>query len=116
MELYISERTREGRELVKFCDKLKVADGVTKDDIMNAGFTNFSEPYLYFCKKISQHNSLIEVTLNIDIDKESLQILNIMVLCEDYLQPIPVNKFNYDRAIEAFNMLRNKGILEITNN
>ena len=113
MNLAISEFGPYGKRLIDLCNSIKLREGITKDEILNAGFTNHHKPNLYYCTRVNKSKSPIEITFNITIDAEELFIKNIMVLDEDMLQPINVSKFEYDRCVEIINMFINKKVLEM---
>lgn len=112
MDVYCIDHSELDRNFEKLCNSVKLRDGITKQDLLDAGFTNYCNPSLYFTRKISESKSPLEITFNISIDAETLEIRNFSVLNEDFLQPCPLNKFNYDRIVEFFNGLIKKKVFE----
>jgi len=111
MNLAISEFGTHGKRLIDLCNSIKLREGITKDEIMSAGFSNHYKPNLYYCTRVNKSDSPIGVTFNITIDAEGLFIKDIMVLDEGILQPMNVSKFEYDRCVEIINMFINKKVL-----
>ncbi|MGM1044724.1 MAG: hypothetical protein ACQEXX_01120 [Bacillota bacterium] len=62
--------------------KIKIAVGVTAKQLMDYGFTNNDKPNLYYVRQVGDMT-----TLNITVNKETLQGLKIDVLDESFLQP-----------------------------
>jgi len=111
MDLAISEFGPHGKRLIDLCNSIDLREGITKDEIMSAGFSNHYKPNLYYCTRVNESNSPIGVTFNITIDAEGLFIKDIMVLDEGILQPMNLNKFEYDRCVEVINKFINKKVL-----
>lgn len=111
MNLAISEFSPHGKRLIDLCKSIDLRDGITKDELMSAGFSNHYKPNLYYSTRVNKSNSPIGITFNITIDAEGLFIKDIMVLDEGILQPINISKFEYDRCVEIINMFVNKKVL-----
>src|SRR5574344_58306 len=96
------ELTSEG-----FTNRIKVVEGVTAEQLLDYGFTNYHEPYLYYCKMVGN-----DISFNLSIDKQTLEIINIDVLDEDFLQPddyqmILMKNPKYKMAREVFDKVDN---------
>lgn len=65
-----------------FNKNIKIETNQTVKSLLEYGFTNHNEPILYFCRNLGN-----DISFNLSIDKESLEIKNIDVLDEDFLQP-----------------------------
>ena len=113
MNLVISEFSPHGKRLIDLCNSINLRDGIAKDEIMSAGFSNHYKPNLYYCTRVNKSNSPIGATFNITIDAKELFIKDIMVLDEETLQPINISKFEYVRCVEIINMFINKKVLEM---
>lgn len=78
----------------------KLNDNLSKEELMNLGFTNRNKPFLYYCENLYSKSYFDTITLNITIDLDNKEF-NIIVLDEAYLQPyLP---FYNDRSIYFYN-------------
>ena len=107
------ELTRKG-----FTNRIKLAEGMTAERLLQYGFSNHHAPTLYFCKTVGP-----EISFNLIIDKKSLYIKNIDVLDEDFLQPYdyqamlmsdqthPMARKVFDEVDKVLSKLQKDGIL-----
>ena len=61
-------------------------DNLSKEELMNLGFTNRNKPFLYYHKALYTKSYFDTVTLNITINLDTNEF-NIIVLDEAYFQP-----------------------------
>lgn len=71
------ELTKKG-----FTNRIKLKENVTVNKLLEYGFTNSNKATLYFMRMVGN-----DVSFNISIDKNTLEISRIDVLDEDWLQP-----------------------------
>ncbi|MBT2759997.1 hypothetical protein [Paenibacillus sp. ISL-20] len=99
--------------------KIRIAAGITAEQIVDYGFTNHHKANLYYVRQVGDMT-----TLNIKVNMETLQGLMIDVLDELFLQPYdyqyllaenPSNTFarNVSNNIEQIlNEMQDEGIIE----
>ena len=77
-------------------EKLKLGN-IDETKLREAGFTDYYEPYWYYCERLYE-----EVTFNLTIPKNNLDKWYIDVLDELFLQPYPFKsiKTEYARRVE----------------
>ena len=80
-----------------FTNKIKINEGVTVDQLIQYGFTNNHKPSLYYSSMVGK-----DVSFNLSIDKETLEITSIDVLDEDFGQPYDYQMILLDRIDNAY--------------
>ncbi|WP_142384715.1 hypothetical protein [Bacillus sp. M6-12] len=65
-----------------FNKHIKISGNQTAESLLKYGFTNHHEPTLYYCRSVGN-----DISFNLSVDKETLEITNIDILDEDFLQP-----------------------------
>ena len=98
-----------GKKFFELCDKIRLAEGVTAEYLLEHGFTNHHEPTLYYCRGIMKKN--YHVSLNISIDKKTLEIKSIDLLNDEFLQPHVCNQMDYEQSKGYINKLVKDGVL-----
>lgn len=83
MDIYCLQGQRE-KEFIALADRLKTNPKKSSYDFLNNGFTNYYEPQLYFCKRLKGR---YPVSLNISIDKQTMEISSIEILDDEFGQP-----------------------------
>ena len=119
MKSYEITKPKKGELTSKgFTKRISIKDGVTADDLLGYGFTNYNDPSLYFMKQLDRM-----ITLNVTVDKETIAITDISVLDEYYGQPYDYQYFLrkdkehkgareiFDKVDEEFTKLQNDGII-----
>lgn len=101
-----------------FTNKIKINEGVTVDQLIQYGFTNNHKPSLYYSSMIEE-----DVSFNLSVDKETLEITSIDVLDEDFGQPYDYQmilmdgidnsyaKRVFDKVNDIFNQMKVAGII-----
>lgn len=101
-----------------FTNKIKIADGMTKEKLLEYGFTNYNKPVLYYCRIVGHG-----ISFNLMVDIETLEIKNIDVLDEDFCQPYDYQSMLmrdinfrpaqqvFDRVDKELKKLQNDGII-----
>lgn len=87
-----------------FTNQIKIAEDQTKDSLLNYGFSNYHKPTLYYCKMVGS-----DVSLNISLDINTLEIKQIDVLDEDFGQP-------YDYQAIILKGKANESVIKIYHN
>lgn len=102
-----------------FSNRIKLSSDITVKNLLDYGFSNHHDTTLYFCRML-----IDEISFNISIDKNSLKIISIDVLDEDFLQPYDYqriimgdasNKYArivFDKVDNILNKLQKDGIVE----
>jgi|GEM_PF-5299779 len=119
-ELYkIKPPTKEELTSKGFTNRIKINPNQTVESLMKYGFSNHHEPTLYFCRIL-----IDEISFGISIDKKSLEVTNIDVLDEDFLQPYDYQsilmkdanhkyaRMVFDKVDVVLNKLQNDGVIE----
>src|SRR5690606_14613038 len=65
-----------------FTKHIKLNSDITAEQLKAYGFTDYSEPTLYYCRSLGN-----DITFNFSVGKETLEITRIDVLDENFLQP-----------------------------
>jgi len=111
--------TKEELTSKGFTNRIKINPNQTVESLSKYGFSNHHEPTLYFCKML-----IDEISFSISIDKKSLEITNIDVLDENFLQPYDYQailmrdtsykyaKMVFDKVDSVINKLQNDGVIE----
>lgn len=81
-EVIIKEPTKDDLTKKGFNKNIKINENQTAETLMKYGFTNHNEPTLYFCRVVGK-----DITFNLSVNKKTLEIENIDVLDERFLQP-----------------------------
>ncbi len=101
-----------------FTKKIKISPNMTKEKLLECGFTNFNKPTLYFCKMVGD-----EISFNLLVNDKTLEIQAIDVLDEDFLQPYDYQSMLmknanfkpaqqvFDKVDEVLNQLQSDGII-----
>ena len=71
-----------------FTNKIKINEGVTVNHLIQYGFTNNHKPSLYYSSMVGE-----DISFNLSVDKETLEITSIDVLDEDFGQPYDYQMF-----------------------
>lgn len=87
-----------------FTNRIRIAKGQTKESLASYGFTNQDPKTLYFCCMVHA-----DISFNLTVDAETLQITAIDVLDEDFLQP-------YDYQSMILGGSQNKQAVEVFHN
>lgn len=102
----------------RFSNRIKISESQTKESLMKHGFTNHSPEFLYFCRMLGN-----EISFNLSVDIKTLEIVNIYVLDEDFLQPYdyqwmilngnppPFALKVYEKVNRILETLQNKGVI-----
>lgn len=89
MNTLIAEPSKEELTAKGFTNRIKISEQQTKQSLLEYGFTNHNKPTLYYAQMVDKH-----ISFNLTIDASTLEIKNIDVLQEDFLQP-----FDYQAEI-----------------
>lgn len=81
-EYTIIEPKKDELTPLGFTKKIKLIENITVEKLLDFGFTNYSEPTLYFARMVGD-----DISFNLSINKKTFEINRIDVLCEDFLQP-----------------------------
>ena len=105
------------KQFIKLCESLEVCPGMTKEKLLEAGFTNYHKPSFCWLKRINhktkRETKLFPVTLNVVISAETLQLKEFCLLDECFGQPSACNEFQFLQIEQYINELKNKNILRI---
>ena len=71
-------------------NKIKLNSNLTVDDFLNAGFTNYYEPTLFFNRIIAGKGNYTD-SLLIEVGKKTLKLEEIGILDDSFCQPSPLN-------------------------
>ena len=82
MEIKIIKSTKDELTKKGFTNKIKIHPSQTKEKLLQYGFTNYNPERLYFCRMLDK-----DISFNLSIDINTLEILEIDILDEDFLQP-----------------------------
>ena len=104
-----------GKKFMKLCESVQLKEGLSVEDFLRAGFTNYNEPILYFCRSVNS-DKYCPITFSITVDKENLKLKEFALLDENFLQPCFCTEKFYNKSLELLQQLKNKGILEIKEN
>lgn len=107
MTTYIQNPTKEELTPKGFTNRITIATSQSKESLLAYGFTNHSEPTLYYCKMIHKN-----ISFNLSVSVDTLEITNIDVLDEDWLQPYDyqaqILSGNFTKAAEhTYNKVNN---------
>lgn len=80
-KVLIKEPNKEDIHEKGFNKNIKINQKQTVKSLMNYGFTNYSEPTLYYVENLGH-----DITFNLSVDKETLEITDLCVLDEIWLQ------------------------------
>jgi len=69
----------------------------TKEELLKNGFTNYNKPIIYYCKSLNKKH---DITFSIEVSANNLEIKEILILDENFMQPYFVNK-EYNEKIKA---------------
>jgi hypothetical protein len=117
-DVVIIEPMKEDLTPKGFNKHIKIAENQTAESLMKYGFTNHHKPDLYFCRGVGK-----DISFNLSVDKKTLQIKNIDILDEDFLQPYdyqamllknknhPIAKSVYYKVNELLGKLQEDGII-----
>jgi len=97
----------------KLCSRVKVREGLTAKDFIKGGFTNYSEPVLYYCRRIKEKDNY-PVSFSISLDKATLEIKEFCLLDEEFCQPHPCGKDEYRQVKEQIRHLVNRRLFEVS--
>lgn len=76
-----------GERAKDFCNLAKSLTVTgTAQDFIEYGFTNHDKPRLYWYRKLNEPDNY-EISFGITIDKETMEIADIEILDENFLQP-----------------------------
>lgn len=81
METLIQEPTKEELTKKGFTNRIKVAEGQTKESLLAYGFTNHNPDVLYLVRMVADN-----ISFNLMIDVKSLDVRDIDILDERFLQ------------------------------
>jgi hypothetical protein len=111
MIVYICGGERDyGKKFVDMVENLETNPDATFEDYKKAGFTNFHEPDLYFCKFLTK-GKYGSTSFSITINKKTMKISHVDLLDENFLQPCYCNKKFFELSKEQVNYLINKKVL-----
>ena len=82
MTVYIKEPTKEELTSKGFTNSIKISENQTKTTLLEYGFTNHNNPTLYYMEMVDYNTSF-----NLSVSASTLEIKNIDVLNEEWLQP-----------------------------
>lgn len=82
-----------------FTNKIKIAEKQTVESLLSYGFSNNHSPTLYFCKNLGS-----DISFNLSIDKNTLEISNIDILDENFLQPFDYQSMILNGKTNDFNV------------
>lgn len=81
MTVHINKPAKEELTKKGFTNRLKISENQTIKSLLEYGFTNFNKPILYYMEMIDRNTSF-----NLRVSIDTLEITDIDVLNEDYLQ------------------------------
>ena len=82
MTVYIKEPIKEELTSKGFTNRIKISENQTKATLLEYGFTNHNKSTLYYMEMIDSNTSF-----NLTVSVSTLEIKNIDVLNEEWLQP-----------------------------
>ena len=85
-----------GEKVSSLCERLSVYPQATVDMLKTHGFTNYAPAVLYFCKALKQRDNY-PISFSISVDKATLKIMEATVLDENFCQPAPCAKQDYEQ-------------------
>lgn len=94
MTINIKKPDKEELTSKGFTNRIKINPNQTKDTLMMYGFTNFNRPTLFYMKMVDQN-----ISFNLSVDVDSLEITNIDILDENWCQP-----YDYQHHIMSGNI------------
>lgn len=109
MDIYVCDGQMTP-QFVKLCKSLILNSGLTKEQLVQAGFTHYTDDW-YFCRRVNKDKHC-PASFSINISPDLEEITEINLLDENFLQPCVCTKKFYEKVLEYINQLKNKKIIE----
>lgn len=99
METLIQEPTKEELTKKGFTNRIKVAEGQTKESLLAYGFTNHNPDVLYFVRMVADN-----ISFNLSLDVNTLEVKDIDILDERFLQTYDYQQMILDDEYGKFQL------------
>lgn len=112
-DIYVCGGTHKDK-MVHYLRKLELEENLLAEDFLKAGFTNYNEPVLYYCRMIQESDNY-PVSFVIMVNKEDLTMKEFDLLDENFLQPHPCGKREFREIQKIIEHLQDVGIFKENN-
>ena len=96
-------------KLCELCKSLSVAKNIKQKDLLNYGFTNCSDPYFFKSWGIQESDNY-SVSFSVTIRKKSMKIEAFDLLDNNFCQPHPCGKEEFNQIEAIIKKMINYGI------
>ncbi len=93
-------------------EKIELNSNLTVDDFLNAGFTNYYAPTLFFNRRIAGKGNYTD-SLLIDVEKKTLKLKEIGILDDSFCQLSPLNDLFEGRKKHPTNKYQEEAIKNV---
>lgn len=98
-------------KMCELCENLTVSKNIKQEDLLAYGFTNYNKPYYYKVWGIVESDKY-PVSFAIRIKKRGMKIESFDLLDENFLQPHPCGKEEFDQIEAIIRKMMNDGIVQ----
>ena len=97
-------------KLCNLCEGLEVSKNIKRKNLLNYGFTNFNAPYYYKVWSIIEFDKY-PVSFAMKIKKKGMKIESFDLLDDNFIQPHPCGKEEFEQIEAIIKKMINDGII-----
>lgn len=109
MDIYVCGGDFEN-EVCELCENLIIPKNIKRKHLLDYGFTNFDAPYYYKVWSIIESDKY-PVSFAMTIKKKGMKIKSFDLLDENFMQPHPCGKEEFDQIEAIIKKMINDGIV-----
>ncbi len=109
MYIYVCGGDHE-EEMCELCENLTVSKNIKPEDLLAYGFTNYNKPCYYKVWSILESDKY-PVSFAMTIKKKGMKIESFDLLDENFMQPHPCGKEEFDQIEAIINKMISDGIV-----
>ena len=109
MDIYVNGGEFEN-EVCELCDNLIIPKNIKRKHLLDYGFTNYDAPYYYKVWSILESDKY-PVSFAMTIKKKGMKIESFDLLDENFMQPHPCGKEEFDQIEAIINKMIDDGIV-----